>query len=90
MLVRYIGSHPVHLLGAKPPLSLKPSDAPDSNNLLNVTVEKLISARQPDGLRHRLDLLTKNISVVFPCIVEIKGRHTVERKWSSLTNAPLI
>ena len=28
VLARYVRSHPVHLLGAKPPLSLKPSDAP--------------------------------------------------------------
>lgn len=28
MLTRYVCSHPAHLLGTKPPLSVKPSDAP--------------------------------------------------------------
>ena len=33
MLARYIRSHPVHLLEAKPPLTLKFSDAPGSQRL---------------------------------------------------------
>ena len=40
MATRYVRSLPVHLLVAKPPLSLKPSDAPDSQ--LNLWTQQFI------------------------------------------------
>ena len=56
VLARYVRSHPVHLLGAKPPLSLKPSDAPalhPSEQILNCTTIS-VSVSDKEALSHML------------------------------------